>query len=81
LPPGESGLLYSIGFVMATGTLHACGIGIGEIRRWSGGRKALRVCGGVIALVGVYFLWEAIHPEVPEASPVPSAAPTRTPKM
>lgn len=29
LPPGESGLLYSIGFVIATGTLHAVGITIG----------------------------------------------------
>jgi urease accessory protein len=29
LPPGQSGLLYSIGFVVATGTLHALGITIG----------------------------------------------------
>jgi urease accessory protein len=76
LPPGQSGLLYSIGFVIATGTLHACGIGIGEIRRWSGGRKALRVCGGAIALIGVYFLWEALHPEATEASPAPASVQT-----
>jgi hydrogenase/urease accessory protein HupE len=29
LPPGQSGLLYSIGFVIATGTLHGLGITIG----------------------------------------------------
>ena len=38
LPPGASGLLYSIGFVVATGTLHAIGIGIGVIHRWGWGR-------------------------------------------
>ena len=61
LPPGESGLLYSIGFVMATGTLHACGIAIGFIHRWKAGRIAMRALGGVIALVGAYFVWEAGH--------------------
>ncbi len=80
LPPGENGLLYSMGFVIATGTLHACGIGIGEVRRWTAGRTVLRVCGGVIALVGVYFLWEAAHPEAPEASSPPAAMEMPTPK-
>jgi urease accessory protein len=76
LPPGQSGLLYSIGFVIATGTLHACGIGIGEIRRWSGGRTALRVCGGIITVIGVYFLWEALHPEPAEVLSAPPTAET-----
>jgi urease accessory protein len=61
LPPGENGLLYSIGFVMATGTLHACGIAIGFIHKWKAGQIAVRVLGGVIALVGAYFVWEALH--------------------
>ena len=83
LPPGESGLLYSIGFVVATGTLHGCGIGIGFIHRWSSGKVALRVCGAAIALIGVYFVWEAAHPEPggpqPAAIAVPAAAPRPAP--
>ena len=39
LPPGENGLLYSIGFVIATGTLHGVGIFIGTIHRWKAGRS------------------------------------------
>ena len=60
LPPGQSGLLYSIGFVIATGCLHGCGIALGVIHRWPIGRVALRGVGAIIALGGVYFLWEAI---------------------
>jgi urease accessory protein len=60
LPPGASGLLYSIGFVVATGTLHAVGIGIGVIHRWGWGRVALRVAGGLVASAGVYFLWRSL---------------------
>ena len=69
LPDNESGLYYSIGFVVATGTLHGVGICIGLIHRWPSGRKVLQVCGAVIALGGVYFLWDAFHPEEPERSP------------
>jgi urease accessory protein len=60
LPPGQNGVLYSVGFVAATGTLHACGIGIGCIHKWPWGRRALRAAGAVIALCGVYFLWGAL---------------------
>ena len=35
LPAGQSGLLYSVGFVVATGALHAVGISIGLIHRWA----------------------------------------------
>ncbi len=56
LPAGQSGLLYSAGFVMATGCLHGMGIAIGVIHRWSAGRLVLRVAGGFIAAAGVYFL-------------------------
>jgi urease accessory protein len=55
LPAGQSGLLYSAGFVMATGCLHGVGIAIGIIHRWSAGRSILRVTGAFIALAGVYF--------------------------
>jgi urease accessory protein len=34
LPEGASGLLYSIGFVSATGSLHGAGIAIGLLHRW-----------------------------------------------
>ena len=60
LPPGESGLLYSLGFVVATGCLHAIGIAIGAIHRWPAGRVALRVAGGGVGAAGVFFLWRAI---------------------
>jgi urease accessory protein len=56
LPAGASGTLYSIGFVVATGTLHALGIGIGVIHRWGWGRVALRAAGAIVASAGAYFL-------------------------
>ena len=61
LPSGANAVLYSIGFVIATGTLHAVGIGIGTVHRWPQGRLALRVAGGVVALGGMVFLWETIR--------------------
>jgi urease accessory protein len=60
LPPGQSGLLYSLGFVVATGCLHAVGIAIGAIHRWPAGRIALRIAGGGVGLAGVFFLWRAV---------------------
>ena len=60
LPPGGNALLYSIGFVIATGTLHAAGITIGLVHRWPAGRVALRAAGAVVALAGVVFLWRAL---------------------
>jgi urease accessory protein len=60
LPPGASGLTYSIGFVAATGTLHGVGIGIGVIHRWRWGRVALRVAGAGVAAGGAIFLWRAL---------------------
>jgi hydrogenase/urease accessory protein HupE len=60
LPQGQSGLLYSVGFVIATGCLHAIGIGIGLIHRWSWGRRALRVAGAAVAIAGLWFVWRAL---------------------
>lgn len=60
LPPGQSGLLYSLGFVVATGCLHAIGIAIGAIHRWPAGRVALRIAGGGVGLAGLFFLWRAV---------------------
>ena len=60
LPPGQSGLTYSIGFVIATGVLHATGITIGLVHRWRAGRIAIRVAGGLVAASGLVFLWRAV---------------------
>jgi urease accessory protein len=63
LPIGANGVLYSVGFVMATGLLHALGIRIGLVHRWTAGRIALRVAGALVAMGGVFFLWKAISGE------------------
>lgn len=60
LPAGQSGLTYSIGFVIATGCLHGVGIAIGLVHRWRWGKVALRVAGAAVALAGVYFTWRAV---------------------
>jgi urease accessory protein len=60
LPPGQSGLAYSIGFVVATGCLHGVGITIGTIHQWRGGRLALRAAGMLVALAGAGFVWKAL---------------------
>jgi len=59
LPPGQSGLLYSMGFVIATGCLHGVGISIGTVHRWGWGQKALRLAGAVVAMGGMFFMWKA----------------------
>jgi urease accessory protein len=60
LPPGENGLLYSLGFVIATGCLHAVGITIGLVNRGIWGQRAVRFAGAAIALTGVVFLYKAV---------------------
>ena len=60
LPAGGNALLYSIGFVIATGLLHATGIAIGLVHRWPAGRTALRCAGAAVALAGMAFLWKAL---------------------
>ena len=60
LPAGQSGLLYSMGFVIATGCLHGVGIAIGLVNGIPAGRLALRGAGSFIAIMGVFFLWKAL---------------------
>jgi urease accessory protein len=60
LPPDESGVLYSIGFVVATGLLHLTGIAIGLIHRWKTGEVAMRLGGAGVAITGCVFLWDAL---------------------
>lgn len=59
LPEGTSALLYSLGFVIATGLLHAVGILLGAAYRWPAGRRGLRLAGAGVALAGIFFLWQA----------------------
>jgi urease accessory protein len=56
LPEGGNGLLYSLGFVVATGGIHAIGITIGSLHRWRAGRVALRVAGAGVTSAGLVFL-------------------------
>jgi urease accessory protein len=60
LPPGQSAMLYSMGFVVATGWLHVMGIGVGEFRRWTWGSGLLRAAGAVVAVGGVFFMWRTL---------------------
>jgi urease accessory protein len=59
LPPGASGLAYSIGFVVATGCLHLVGITFGLVHRWRAGKIVLRLAGAAAGLAGMVFLWRA----------------------
>jgi urease accessory protein len=60
LPAGTSALLYSLGFVIATGLLHAFGILLGVAHRWPIGRRFVQTGGVVVALGGIFFLWRAV---------------------
>ena len=60
LPVGADAIAYSMGFVVATGMLHMTGIAFGTLSQWSAGRIAVRVAGGVIALIGAYFLSKSL---------------------
>lgn len=60
LPPGQSALLFSMGFVIATGALHAVGIGIGALRGRVWGGAVLRAAGSMVAAGGAFFMWKAL---------------------
>jgi urease accessory protein len=60
LSEGQNAMLYSLGFVISTGTLHAVGIGIGTVHKWKAGQVALRVAGALVMIGGLTFLWSAL---------------------
>lgn len=60
LPEAASPIAYSLGFVIATGLLHAAGIALSLVTRWSWGPALVRGAGGVIALLGAWFLVRAL---------------------
>ncbi|BBO56720.1 hypothetical protein CLAM6_20310 [Cobetia sp. AM6] len=49
-----------MGFMLATGSLHAAGIGVGVVAERLRQGVLLRVLGAVTALLSVYFLMEAL---------------------
>lgn len=56
LPEAANPLAYGVGFVIATGLLHLCGIVIGLLVARPLGAQAVRAMGLLIALGGGYFL-------------------------
>ena len=60
LPKESSAITYSLGFVVATGCLHAVGIGIGEVRRLQAGPGLLRAAGACVLAAGCVFLYGAL---------------------
>lgn len=60
LPSAANPLAYGVGFVVATGLLHLTGILIGLAIARPLGATAVRVCGALIAVVGGYFLLNAL---------------------
>jgi urease accessory protein len=60
LPHESSPLVYSLGFVVATGMLHLAGIGFGALVKSPAGRVAVRAAGGAISVVGLFFLQGAM---------------------
>ena len=59
LETGQNAMLYSLGFVIATGLLHGVGITTGLIQRWEVGGNVLRGAGALVMASGLYFLWGA----------------------
>lgn len=53
MPAGASGLTYGSGFVPATATLHAIGIGPGNMLERPDSVRLPRVAGAVIASIGL----------------------------
>ena len=60
LPSAADPVAYSVGFVLATGLLHVSGICLGLLNDLRGGIVVTRSMGGIIAVVGVWFLIRAI---------------------
>lgn len=57
LPHSTDAVSFCVGFVMATGMLHAIGITIGLLLRWPKGALAVRGLGSVAVAFGVYFVY------------------------
>jgi urease accessory protein len=60
LPSAADPIGYSLGFVLATGSLHVSGIGIGFLNQRPGGGRVTRGLGVLIVGAGVWFLYKAV---------------------
>jgi urease accessory protein len=60
LPGTANPLAYGMGFVVATGLLHLCGITLGILTKWPAGARLIQALGAVIAVVGGYFLAQSL---------------------
>jgi urease accessory protein len=60
LPSAADPVSYSAGFVLATGLLHVSGISLGFLNHRPNGVLVTRSVGGVIAVLGAWFLYQAI---------------------
>jgi urease accessory protein len=61
LPKSADALAFSVGFVVATGMLHATGILIGLLIKWPAGAMAIRCLGSLVALAGAYFIFNSLQ--------------------
>jgi urease accessory protein len=60
LPSAADPVGYSMGFVLATGLIHLCGIALGRLKDGGAGLLVLlRACGGGIAMMGAWLLFRA----------------------
>lgn len=59
LPSAADPVGYAAGFVLATGSLHVLGIGLGEVTRWRFGTPLLRCAGALVAMAGFVFVADA----------------------
>ena len=64
LPSAADPVGYSTGFVLSTGLLHVCGIGIGLINERKvgpvDGKLIVKALGGIIGAAGLVFLYQAV---------------------
>lgn len=56
LPRAVNALAYGVGFVVATGLLHLCGIALGALSRFPVGERVIQGLGAAIGALGGYFL-------------------------
>lgn len=59
MPATASGLFYGVGFVLATAILQSLGIGMGLLARTKNSMQLLRVAGCVIAVCGIYLIFNS----------------------
>ena len=60
MPGYANAIGFSSGFVVATGLLHLCGIGIGCVRQIPQGEKILKTVGAGITGTGMFLLFQLI---------------------